>query len=342
MKIILDAMGGDNAPLAPLQGAADAVRELGVEVICVGDEPVLKGLMAQNSIPADGLTIVHAPDSITMEDESTDVLKRKESSLYVAMEMLKNGEGDAFVGAGSTGATLVAATMVAGRIKGVKRAALATVMPGGQNPWMLIDIGANVECRPEMLVQFAAMGSAYMEKVMKVEKPKVALANNGTEATKGTDLQLNAYPMLEQSSLNFVGNIEAREIPQGVVADVVVCDGFTGNIILKLTEGVAKMFSGLLKEMIYKNTATKIGGALLKGGLADFKKKMDYTEYGGAPMLGIKYPVIKAHGSSNAKSIKSAIRQAKIYTENDVPGTIEAWIKENKAKDKEAKADDEA
>ena len=336
MKIILDAMGGDNAPLAPLQGAADAVRELGVEVIAVGDEKILTGLMVQNSIPKDGITIVHAPDVIAMDEDATDIVKKKaDSSLAVALRMLRDGEGDGFVGAGSTGATLVGATLIVGRIKGIKRGALGVVMPGAKKPWLLIDNGANVECRAEQLVQFAIMGSAYMEKVLKIENPKVALANNGVEETKGTALQLEAYPLLQNCGLNFVGNIEARDIPQGE-ADVVVCDGFTGNIILKLTEGVAKMMSGMIKDMIYKNAKTKLAGLLLKSGMVDFKKKMDYTEYGGAPMLGIKAPVIKAHGSSNAKAIKNAIRQAKTCAENDVAGTIEAWIKERKEREKKS------
>lgn len=229
--------------------------------------------------------------------------------------------------------------MIVGRIKGVKRGALATVMPGAEKPWMLIDCGANVECRAEQLVQFGVMGSAYMEKVQGVQRPTVALANNGTEDTKGTALQLEAYPLLEQSGLNFIGNIEARDIPGGA-ADVVVCDGFTGNIILKLVEGVAKMMTGMIKEMIYSSTATKIGGLFLKGGMAGFKARLDYTEYGGAPILGIKKPVIKAHGSSNAKAVKNAIRQAKTCADGDVAGNIEAWIKARKEAEK-ADAKDE-
>ncbi|MDL2324664.1 phosphate acyltransferase PlsX [Ruminococcaceae bacterium OttesenSCG-928-A16] len=330
MKILIDAMGGDNAPLAPLQGAAQAVQELGVEVVLVGQQPAIEAAVKENNISMQGLYIVHAPDVVSMEDDATDVVRKKpESSLAVALKMLANGEGDALVSAGSTGALLVGATLLVKRIKGIKRAAIGTVMPGGQKPWLLIDTGANVDCRPEMLVQFAAMGSAYQEKVMGVKNPTVGLANNGTEETKGTDLQLQAYPLLQNSGLNFAGNIEAREIPTGV-ADVVVCDGFTGNIILKLTEGVAKMFSGMIKEMMMKNLKTKLAALALKAGLTNFKKKMDYTEYGGAPLLGIKKTVIKAHGSSNSKAIKNAIRQAKICAENDVAGSIESWIAQQK------------
>lgn len=330
MNIIIDAMGGDNAPLALLAGAAQAVQELGVHITAVGHKEKMAAAIREGNVPMEGITLVHAADVIGMDEDATDVLRKKpDSSLAVAMKMLAAGEGDGLVSAGSTGAMLVGATMVVKRIKGIKRAALGTVMPGGKRPWMLIDCGANVECRPEMLVQFAVMGSAYQEKVMGIPTPTVALANNGTEETKGTELQLAAYPLLQNSGLNFIGNIEARDIPAGN-ADVVVCDGFTGNIILKLTEGVAKVFSGLIKQMFYKNAKTKLAGAALKSELAEFKKSFDYTEYGGAPLMGIQKPVIKAHGSSDAKAIKNAIRQAKTCAENDVAGTIEAWIAAHK------------
>lgn len=331
MKIIIDAMGGDNAPFAPLEGAAAAVKELGVEVIAVGDEQKLRSAAQEKNISLSGIEIRHAADVISMEDDSTDVLRKKpESSLAISLKALAAGDGEALVSAGSTGALLVGATMLVKRIKGVKRAAIGTVMPGGTKPWLLIDCGANVECRPEMLVQFAAMGSAYQNNVMGIEEPTVGLVNNGTEETKGTELQLQAYPLLQNSGLNFTGNIEPRDIPSGK-CDVVVCDGFTGNVILKLTEGVAKMFSGMIKGMFMKSLKTKIAALLIKSGLADFKKSFDYTEYGGAPLLGIKKPVIKAHGSSNAKAIKNAIRQAKTCAEKDVCGSIEKWMLAHKA-----------
>lgn len=330
MRIIIDAMGGDNAPLAPLQGAADAVKELGVEIIAVGDEQLLAATAAQNNINLTGITLCHASQVIGMEEHATEAIRRKkDSSLVVGLQLLAKGEGDAIVSAGSTGALLAGATFIVKRIKGIKRAALGTMMPGVQKPWMLLDSGANVECRPEMLVQFAVMGSAYQEKVMGLQSPSVALVNNGTEDTKGTELQLQAYPLLQNSGLNFTGNIEARDIPSGV-ADVVVCDGFTGNVVLKLTEGVAKMMSGMLKDMLMKSAKTKIAALMLKGGLKEFKARMDYSEYGGAPFLGIQKPVIKAHGSSNAKAIKNAIRQAKICAENDVSGAIETWVAQHK------------
>lgn len=335
MNIILDAMGGDNAPLAPLQGAAMAVQEYGVQVIAVGDTEILKQTAQQHNIPLDGITLMHASQTIGMDEDATDLLKKKsDSSMTVALKALAEGKGEAFVSAGSSGALLVGATMLVKRIKGIKRAALAPVMPGLQKPWILIDCGANVEVRPEMLVQFAAMGSAYMERVMGVKSPSVGLANNGVEETKGTPLQLAAYEMLKDSGLNFSGNIEAREIPTGV-CDVVVCDGFTGNIILKLTEGVAKFFSAKLKEMFYKNAKTKMAALMLKSDMAELKKSFDYTEYGGAPLLGIRKPVIKGHGSSDAKAVKNAIRQARTCAENNVAGCIEEWLAQNKQREQE-------
>lgn len=326
MNIIIDAMGGDLAPLAPLQGAARAVQELGVTVTAVGHKEKMAVAIREGSISMEGITLVHAADVIEMDEDATDIMKKKpDSSMAVACRLLAEGQGDALVSAGATGALLVGATLIVKRIKGIKRAAIGTVLPGSEKPWLLIDCGANVECRPEMLVQFAAMGTAYQEKVMGVHSPTVGLANNGTEETKGTDLQIAAYGLLQKSGLNFMGNIEARDIPSGQ-ADVVVCDGFTGNIILKLVEGVAKMFSGMIKDMFYANLKTKLAGAAMKGDLAIFKKKFDYKEYGGAPLLGIKSPVIKAHGSSDATAIMNAVRQAKTCAENDVSGSIEAWI----------------
>lgn len=341
MNIIIDAMGGDNAPLAPLQGAAAAVTELGVSITAVGDEALLKKTAQANSISLNGITFVHAADVIGMDEDATDVVrKRPNSSLAIALGLLKEGKGDALVSAGSTGALLVGATLLVGRIKGIKRAAIGSVMPGAENPWMLIDCGANADCRAEQLVQFGVMGSAYMEKVMGVNSPRVSLANNGAEETKGGQLQQEAYALLKESGLNFAGNIEARDIPFGKT-DVVVCDGFTGNIILKLEEGVAKMFSGMLKKMFYKNTKTKLAGLAMKSEMGGFKKSFDYSEYGGAPLLGIKRPVIKAHGSSNADAIKNALRQAKTCAEKDVSGAIEAWISQHKQDKKQEGAQDD-
>ncbi len=333
MKMIIDAMGGDNAPLAPLQGAAQAVAELGVEIVAVGNKEKMAAVIREAQIPMQGIELLHASEVIGMDEDATDVLKKKpDSSLAVACKLLRDGGGEALVSAGSTGALLVGGTLIVGRIKGIKRPAIGTVLPSGEKTWLLIDCGANAECRAEMLVQFAAMGAAYMEKVMGRENPSVALANNGTEETKGTPLQREAYPLLQKSGLHFVGNIEGRDIPLAA-ADVVVCDGFTGNIILKVTEGLAKMFSGMIKQMFYKNAKTKLAGAAMRGELDEFKRNFDYKEYGGAPLLGIKSPVIKAHGSSDAKAIKNAVRQAKLCVENGVSAAIEQYLAAQKGRE---------
>ncbi|MDL2219536.1 phosphate acyltransferase PlsX [Ruminococcaceae bacterium OttesenSCG-928-O06] len=341
MRIIIDAMGGDKAPEAPLLGAAEAIKEYGVEITAVGNEAAIAAVMQKNNIPAGTFAIVHAPDVIDMEEDATDILRKKpDSSLAVAMRLLAEGAGDALVSAGNTGALLVGATMIVKRIKGIKRAAIGMLLPGRPTPWLLIDCGANVECRPEQLVQFGAMGSAYMQKVQGIASPRVGLVNNGTEESKGTALQQAAYPLLQQSGLDFIGNLEARHAPEGV-ADVIVTDGFTGNAMLKMLEGAARLFTGMLKEMFYSSTKTKLAALLSKGALDDFRKQLDYTEYGGAPLLGVQKPVIKAHGSSNGNAVKNAIRQATLCVENDLPGTIAAWLKQYKAAQTETDGDDE-
>lgn len=322
MKIIIDAFGGDNAPKEILQGASLAAKELKVQIVAVGDEEKIRACLTDNNIRTEGLTIRHAPEVITMHDSPTDVLKKKpDSSLAVGLRMLHDGEGDAFVSAGSTGALLVGATLLVKRLPGIKRPALATVIPGDPTPYLLCDCGANVDCRPEMLVQFAAMGAAYTEKVLGVAYPSVGLVNNGAEDTKGGALQLEAYKLLKDSGLNFAGNVEARDLNAGTV-DVAVCDGFTGNVVLKLTEGVAGMMNRQIKGVFQAGVGGKLAYLLTRSALKGFKKRMDYTEYGGAPILGVSAPVIKAHGSSNAKAFKNAIRQAKACVENDVTGAI--------------------
>ncbi len=324
MKIIIDAFGGDNAPKEILLGAHQAVKELGVEIIAVGNETTIRTVAENEGISLRGITIHHASDVLTMHDEPTDVLKKKpDSSLAVGLKLLREGAGDAFVSAGSTGALLVGATLLVRRVPGIKRPALATVIPGDPRPYLLCDCGANADCRPEMLVQFATMGAAYMEKVMGVAKPTVGLVNNGTEESKGGELQLAAHALLKESGLNFIGNVEARELNAGA-ADVAVCDGFTGNVVLKLTEGVAGLMNKKIKAVFKSGLAGNIAYLLTKPELKKFKASMDYTEHGGAPILGVAAPVIKAHGSSNAKAFKNAIRQAKACVENDVTGAIRA------------------
>ncbi len=325
MKIIIDAMGGDNAPAEILRGAADAVAELGVEILAVGDQKTILACAAENNIPLQGIQILQASQTIEMcEEPAKAVRTKKDSSLVVGLKALAEGQGDAFVSAGSTGALHVGTSLIVRTIKGVKRPALATIIPGGEKPYLLLDCGANVECRAAMLNTFGVMGSVYMNKVMGVENPAVALVNNGAEETKGTPLYKEAHQMLKaNSAIRFVGNIEPRDVPSGQ-ADVVVCDGFTGNVILKLTEGLAKTLMGQLKPIFTKNLATKLAFLTVKDGMKAFKKKMDADEYGGAPLLGAARPVIKAHGSSNATAFQTAVRQAMRCAEMDLPGTMQS------------------
>ena len=323
MKIILDAMGGDNAPAEILKGAAAATAAWpDVEILAVGDAEKIAACVKENAKKKKNIEIVNATEVIEMCDEPAKAVRaKKDSSMVVGLRMLAEGKGDAFVSAGSTGALHVGASLIVRTVKGVKRPALATVIPG-KTPFLLLDCGANVECRASMLEAFGVMGSVYMNKVMGLEQPRVALVNNGAEESKGTPTYVEAHQLLKNNkAIHFVGNIEPRDIPAGH-ADVVVADGFTGNVVLKLTEGLAKYFGSKLKEMFKKSLGTKVGYLLLKGGVADFKKSMDADEYGGAPLLGTRRPVIKAHGSSNARAIQNAIRQARLCVENDLCGVM--------------------
>lgn len=324
MKIILDAFGGDNAPLAALDGAQQAVKEYGVEIVAVGDIEKMKKVCDENNISTENIEFLQADDVFDMHEDPMDIVKkRKTTSMHVALKALADGMGDAVVSAGSTGALLMGATFIVKRIKGIKRAALGTVMPC-ENPkgFMLMDCGANSEVRPEMLNQFAVMASVYMEKVAGIENPRVALLNNGAEDTKGTPTHVEAHKLMAANKrINFIGNIEGRYVMNNI-ADVVVADGFSGNIALKTSEGVASFMNKMLKGMFKKNAKTMLAALLLKNELKEFKAKLDYTEYGGAPILGASKGVIKAHGSSNAKAFKNAIRQAKIYAENNISEII--------------------
>ncbi len=322
MKIIMDIYGGDNAPLEPLKGAALAVKELGVEIIAVGNEKEMREICEKEGISTEKIEFVDAPLVMPVCAEPTSAMKEyKESSLVKGLSLLAEGAGDAYVGAGSTGAIVVAATLIVKRIKGIKRAALAAVMPGLEKDYMLLDLGANVECRPEMLSQFGMMGSVFMENVVGAQNPTVGLINIGVEESKGTELQKEALAIMKKADYNFIGNVEVRDVPYGV-CDVAVADGWTGNIVLKTVEGVGKGFGKMIKAMLKKNILTMLSALVLKGGLDELKGKMDSAKRGGAPLLGIAKPVIKAHGNSNAEAFKNAINQAKIFTETDVIGTI--------------------
>ncbi len=329
MRIIIDGFGGDNAPLEVLKGSLEAKAKFGVDITVVGNEELIRKCAIDNKLDISALDIAHADTVIEVTEDPGKILKEyKNSSMAVGLQMLKNGEGDAFVSAGSTGALVMGATFIVKRLKGIKRCALATVMPTLGKPCMILDCGANAEVRPEILKQFAIMGSAYMNKLMNVEDPRIALANIGTEPNKGRELEVETYKLLSESSLNFVGNIEARQVPMGD-ADVVVTDGFSGNILLKSIEGMAKFFSASLKEMLTANVLSLIGALFLKGKINTFKKKMDYKEYGGAPLLGSAKPVFKAHGSSDAKAFYNAIRQAKTFVENKVIDDFSAALAAN-------------
>ena len=324
MKIIVDAMGGDNAPQAPVMGAIQANKEYGVGITLVGrGEDILK-VLEENGIrelPA-GVEIAHASEVVEICDNpATAFREKKDSSLTVGLNLLKAGEGDAFVSAGSTGALLGAATLLIKRIRGIRRAALAPVVPTGNGGAVLIDAGANVKCPPEYLIQFAYMGSYYAEHVLGRPEPRVGLLNIGVEPSKGTSLQTAVYPMLVEAGkagrINFVGNVEAREAVEGAV-DVIVSDGYSGNIFLKTMEGTGGFMAKQLKAMFKKNLLTKLAAVLVSGGLRDFKKMMDAGEVGGTPLIGISKPVIKAHGSSDAFAIKNAIRQAQSFAASGI------------------------
>ncbi len=311
MRIIVDAYGGDHAPLEIIKGAADAVAAYDHDIILTGNEEEIRRLAGEDGISLDKMEIVDAPLVIPMEAHPKSILREyKECSMAVALRLLAEGRGDAVVSAGSTGALLMGGTFLVKRIKGVSRPALAPVMPSDQGPFMLIDCGANADCRPEMLVQFAHMGSIYMSHMYPREGgPRVGLLNIGTEDTKGGELQLATFPLLKESGLNFIGNVEARDVPAGA-ADVVVADGFTGNVLLKTLEGTVDMLMKNLKVGFTQSLRTKIGAMLVMPGLRQLKRKLSTAEYGGAVLLGVAKPVIKAHGNSKAPAVTSAIRIA--------------------------------
>lgn len=323
MKIIVDAFGGDNAPLEIIKGSMLASREYDVDIILTGDRDKIEACAKENSIDLKRTQIVDAKGVITMHDDAKSVLKEKaDSSMSAGFRLLNDGSGDAFVSAGNTGAITVGATLITKRIKGIKRPAIASVMPSAKKPILLMDCGANAECRAEFLYQFGLMGNLYMKHILKYENPRIALANNGVEETKGTPLVREAYELMKKAPYNFVGNIEGRQIPFGD-ADVIVADGFTGNLILKMYEGVAKVLMNGIKDAFMKNIVSKLSYLGVKSGLDDMKKQFDYKEYGGAVMLGVKKPVVKAHGSADANTFKNAIKQAVWFLENDLIKEIE-------------------
>ena len=335
MKIILDAMGGDNAPQAPVLGAIEAAKTFGSQITLVGKGEEILEVMRKNGIETlpEGMEIANADDVVDMHDDpATVVRKRKNSSMMVGLRMLAESQGDAFVSAGSTGALLSGATLVVKRVKGIRRAAMGPAMPnktGGKT--VICDCGANAECTPEFLLQFGVVGSLFARKSLGVENPKVGLLNIGTEDSKGTQLQKDAYALLKQAGdeglINFVGNVEGRDVPLGAV-DVVVCDGFAGNVLLKSIEGTAMFMGSLMSKMFKKSVLSKIAAALVMKDIKAFKKLLDYREIGGTQFLGIKKPVIKAHGSSDELAFRNAIRQAEEAAKADFSAELEEKLRQ--------------
>ncbi len=322
ITVAVDAMGGDNAPFEIVKGAVEAVNEFGVNIKLVGVESAVKEELVKYKYDTSKIEVIHASEIITTDEAPTTAIRRKkDSSMVVALNLVKNKEADAFVSAGSTGAVLTGATFIIGRIKGIERPALGTCLPTIKGFTFLLDSGANVDCKPKYLEQFAKMGSVYAEHVMGIKKPKVGLVNIGAEKEKGNALTKEVYEILENTDINFSGNIEPRDIPFGK-ADVIVCDGFVGNTILKFAEGLSMALLKIIKGEITKGLY-KFAALALKKPFGNVKSRLDSEEVGGAPFLGLKSLVVKAHGSSEAKGIRNAIKQCTIFVENDIVSKIE-------------------
>ncbi|MDK8180777.1 phosphate acyltransferase PlsX [Paenibacillus sp. UMB4589-SE434] len=328
MKIVIDAMGGDNAPQSNVEGACEAARNWkDIEIVLVGDEAQIKPFMKQ--VPAN-ITVVHTEERIEPDDEPVKAVRRKKgASMVMAGRMVREGEADCMISAGNTGALMTTGLLVVGRMDGVERPALAPMIPTMDGRGVLaLDLGANMDAKPEHLLQYALMGSIYREKVHGIERPRIGLLNVGTEARKGNDLTKEVYPLLEKAPVHFVGNVEARDVLESN-CDVLVCDGFVGNIMLKSFEGTAGSLFGVLKREFTRNWMTKLAAAVLMPALKRLKKTMDYKEHGGAPLLGLNGLVIKAHGSSDSRAMLNAIRQARTALQHDLIRTISAEINGN-------------
>jgi len=327
LKVIVDAMGGDNAPQAIIEGCAMALKQMpSLHLTLTGPKDMLSAELAKYQFDSSRINIVDATEVIDMAEPPVEAIRHKrDSSLVKGLRLLSEGEGSVFITAGSTGAMIAGATLIVRRLPGVRRPALAPTLPSKTGRVLLIDAGANTECRPSYLAQFALMGSIYMKKVEGIASPRVGLVSNGSEEEKGNELTKEAFKMIRQMPVNFVGNAEGRDLISGDY-DVIVCDGFTGNVVLKFLEGVAGVLFSMIKKELKSSLRTKIGAALAMPAFRSFKKSMDYTEYGGALLLGINGGVVKAHGSSNAKAILSTLRQAASFIESDVVGVIREEI----------------
>lgn len=328
MRIIADIMGGDNSPLEMIKGVVAARGETDAQIVMVGNERIIRESAKENGINIDGIEIVNAEDVITMEDDPIVAARKKtDASMIKGLRMVASGEGDAFVSCGNTGALFTASYLIVRKIKGVGRPAIACVMPT-KTPMLLLDCGANVVCEKEYLEQFALMGSIYMKKIYGIESPRVGLLNNGTEEHKGTPLCVDTYKALSSmENINFVGNVEGSGLAKSP-CDVLVTDGFTGNILLKTFEGVGSIFFGEMKNIFYKSFKTKLAYLLVKGGVKSMRKQYDPEETGGSPIIGIRKPVIKAHGSSKAKAFKNAILKAEEYANSKMIEQIEKELQE--------------
>lgn len=322
MRIIVDVMGGDNAPGELVKGACRAAELYTADYTMVGDREAIENVAKENGLDLSAFEIVDAKGVVEMTDDPITVVRKKgDSSMVVGLRLLADGKGDAFVSTGNTGALFTGATLIVRRLKGIKRAGIAALLPLS-TPVLLLDSGANVTVTPECLEDFAMMGSVYMKKAFGIENPRVGLLNNGSEECKGTELQINTYKLLEKNeNINFVGNIEANRVPFDA-CDVLVTDGFSGNILLKSIEGVGKLMLGAMKDLFYKDAVTKVAGLMVKKHVGELKRKFDPAEHGGAPLLGFKKPVIKAHGNSKAKAFANAIRQAHAYASSGITDDI--------------------
>lgn len=324
MKLAIDVMGGDKAPQAPIEGAIEAIRQFpDLEITLVGDESAIR----QHITSEERITIIHTDEKIEDTDSPTTAVRRKKnSSMLLAIKEVKEGRADACLSAGNTGALMTAGLLYIGRISGIDRPALSPMMPTiNGSGFLILDAGANMDAKPEHLLQYAIMGNIYMKNVRKVKSPRIGLVNVGTEEGKGNDLTKEAFYLLKEANINFIGNIEARDLLFGIV-DVLVCDGFAGNLVLKSTEGTAKAFTSLLKEKLTSSLKNKLAASLLKSTFDSFKKTMDYSEYGGAALFGLKAPVIKSHGSSSARAFYHTIVQAKEMVEQNVIDTIQTEV----------------
>lgn len=329
MRIILDGMGGDNAPASVVEGAVLASKEIQHKIVIVGQEDLISAELKKYKFDKEKIEIINATEVISNDDAPVRAVRsKKDSSIVKGINMVKDGEGDIFISAGSTGALLAGGLFILGRIQGIDRPALASVYPiVGGIPSLLVDAGANADCKPINLLEFGIMGNIYMEKVIGRKNPRVGLVNIGTEAAKGSTLTKAAYDLLEQSDMNFVGNVEARDVPKGA-CDVIVADGFTGNVVLKLTEGMAWNILQVIKRKFTEGAKAKMGAALLIDKIKELKQEFDYSEYGGAPILGVKGPIVKMHGSSSANAVKNTIIKGIPYVEEKVVETIQNSVVE--------------